>query len=97
MYIVVSKWRAKDGRRDDFETRSKPVREALRATPGVSYVQGFESEDGSVVAIVGYDSEDSYNTVTNDPNGPFEKSLAANSLEEVSDWVWSERGHSIAD
>jgi len=97
MYIVVSKWRAKDGRWDDFEKRSEPVRDALRMTPGVSYVQGFRSEDGCAMAIVGYDSQDTYNSVTKNPSGPFEKILAENNLEEVSEWLWSERGESLHD
>jgi hypothetical protein len=67
----------------------------MKSMPGVELVDSFQTENGDVVAVVGYKSEDDYNRLVRDPNGPFEKAVAAARLEEVSNWVSSDRGKSI--
>ncbi|MBS1724508.1 MAG: hypothetical protein JSS66_16315 [Armatimonadetes bacterium] len=94
MYIVVSKWSPKPGMADEFKSRSVPMRSLMRGMPGVEFVHGFVSESGDPVAIVGYRDKDTYEQIVNAPDGPFMKALADHRLEEVSEWVWSERGES---
>ena len=97
MYIVVSRWEVIPGMEEEFESRGRAVRETIRSQPGVDLVQGFHSESGGVVAIIGYDSKDAYDRVVNAVDGPFNKAVAAHRLEECARWVGSDRGESIAD
>lgn len=95
MYWVVSKWQIIPGREDDWRERGASVRAAMKTMPGVEFVDSFQNASGEVVAIVGYASQDAYDRVTRDPNGPFEKAIAESRLEEVANWVSSERGTSL--
>jgi heme-degrading monooxygenase HmoA len=95
MYIVVSRWEILPGMEEEFETRGRPVREAIRAQPGVAMTHGFRSEDGGVVAVIGYDSKEAYDRIVNDENGPFQKAIAEHKLEECARWLSSERGESM--
>src|SRR4051812_39653759 len=97
MYMVVSRWEVLPGREQDFEERGRAVRQVLRSTPGVQFSEGFRTEDGGVVAVIGYESRDAYDRIVNDEKGPFQRALAAHHLEECSRWVSSERGESMQD
>lgn len=97
MYIVVSRWEIIPSMQEEFESRGKSVRNILRSTPGVQLMEGFQTEEGGVVAIIGYDSRESYDRIVNDPNGPFAKAVAEHRLEECGHWVRSERGESMND
>ncbi len=97
MFIVVSKWSVKPGQWPEFESRAKQVRRAILANDGVSFVHGFKSEQGDAVAVVGYRDQAAYSAVVNDPSGPFAKALAEHGLEDMSEWVWSERGEVLPD
>ncbi len=91
MYMVVSRWNLKAGNEEQFEIRGKAVRQALRQIPGVTLCEAFRTGDHAI-AVLGYADEAAYKQITQDPNGPFEKLIAEQGLEEVSEWVWSERG-----
>lgn len=95
MYWVVSKWKSVSGRESDWRERGSRIRATMKTMPGVEFVDSFETENGEVVAMVGYASQDAYDRVTRDPNGPFEKAIAEIRLEEVANWVSSERGTSL--
>src|SRR4051812_14859200 len=97
MYLVVSRWESLPGKEQEFEDRGRAVRAILRSTPGVKLIEGFQTENGQVVAILGYDSQESYERIVNDENGPFQKALAEHRLEECSQWISSERGEAITD
>jgi heme-degrading monooxygenase HmoA len=93
MYMVVSRWDVNPGQEEEVETRAAKVRETLSATPGVTLMQGFSTEDGKgIIAVIGYESKDTYDRIINDPEGPFQRALAENRLEDYTHWVWSERG-----
>ena len=95
MFWVLSRWKALPGKEAEWRERGVKVRDAMRRMPGVELVDSFETESGEVVAMVGYTSEADYDRITRDPNGPFEKAVAEHRLEEVANWVSSERGTSL--
>lgn len=96
MYLVVSKWRAKPGREQDFQARGQSARNALRKIPGIAMLEAFWGEDGAIV-VMGYESEDRYRSIVQDPEGPFEQVSASLGLEDVGEWAWSERGECVVD
>jgi hypothetical protein len=96
MYIVVSKWQITPGADEEWKARGLAVRQALRKVPGITVLEHFYTHDGAV-AIVGYQDEATYHRIVDDPNGPFVKAIDEHKLEEVSHWVWSERGESVPD
>jgi heme-degrading monooxygenase HmoA len=95
MYIVVSRWEVIPGMEEEFEEKGRVVREILRTTPGVQLVEGFRSDEGGVVAILGYESQDAYNRIVNDESGPFAKAVNEHQLETCGRWVSSDRGESV--
>lgn len=98
MYLVVSRWNIKPGCREDFETRGRAVRNAIRSMPGLVLFETMMSEAGDHgLAIMGYTDEPTYQKLIHEPEGPFAKAMEAHRLEEVGDWVWSERGNAVQD
>lgn len=94
MYLVVSKWQALQGKEEEFDELGKKMRNLLRSQPGVVMVEAFKC-DGYIVVIAGYENEEVYNNVVNDPNGPFEAAAREHNLEEIARWLGSERGETI--
>ncbi len=97
MYIVVSRWEPVAGKEEEFEAKGKTMRNMLRSQPGIKMIEGFRSEDGGAVAIVGYESKDAYERIINDPDGPFATAAEAQKIEETARWVRSERGEAMPD
>lgn len=95
MYLVVSRWEPFAGREEDFEARGRIMRDLLRAQPGVERIEGFRTEDGGAIAVVGYESEAAYARIVGDENGVFAKAAAQHGLEECARWVRSERGSTV--
>ena len=95
MYWVVSRWQPKMGMADEWRARGMKVREAMRQMPGIEFVDSFGTENGDVCAMVGYASEEDYKRIVQDPAGPFERIIADQKLEEVANWVSSDRGPSL--
>lgn len=96
MYLVVSKWRAKPGRQQEFQERGQAARNDLRKIPGIASIETFWGEDGAIV-VMGYDSEERYRAIVHEPGGPFEQVSQRHALEDVGEWVWSERGETVVD
>lgn len=95
MYIVVSKWQPLPGKEEEFEARGRRVRGVMEGQPGVKMMEAFTNEQGQRVAIIGYESEETYDRITNDPEGAFAKTAAQVKLEDVGSWLSSERGPSV--
>ena len=95
MYIVVSRWEALPGKSDEFEAVGKKMRSTLGAISGVSLMEAFQSENGTIMVVVGYDSLQDYDRLVNDPNGPFAKAAEENQLDSVGRWISSDRGEAI--
>lgn len=96
MYMVVSRWEIAPGREEDFEQKGKVVRGILRSQPGVVRVEGVR--DGrDVYAIHCYESEQDYNRIVQDPNGPFAKAVEEHNLDGIGTWIHSVRGPGITD
>lgn len=91
MYLVVSKWRILDNTSDEGKRIAEQMRDWMREQPGVKFVYGFPGSDAEI-AVHGYESEDTYNRLIQDPNGPFAKKLDETRFEEYAEWVSSERG-----
>jgi hypothetical protein len=96
MYIVVSRWEVIPGMEKEFEERGSAVREILRKTPGVQLIEGFRSESGGAVAVLGYESQEVYDRIINDENGPFARAASEYQLETCGRWVSSDRGESLS-
>ncbi len=97
MYMVVSRWEPLPGKEAEFEVLGRKMRNYMRTVPGIVLVEGFESEDGSRTAVLGYESREAYERIVKDPNGPFEKASRENRLEDCARWISSDRGESIVD
>jgi hypothetical protein len=95
MFWVVSKWQPIPGKEDLWRERGAQVRSAMRAIPGIEVIDAFQTETGEVCAVAGYSSEEDYRRIVQDPNGPFEQTIAKMGLEEAANWVSSERGQSL--
>lgn len=95
MYAVMSKWKPKSGKEDEFKRLSRAAREKLKGTPGIELMQGFRNEKGEYVVFMGYTDEPTYQKVIHDPNGPFARVMDETKLEECGEWLYSERGEAI--
>ncbi len=94
MYLVVSKWQPLPGKEEEFEEIGKKMRDILRAHPGVVMVEAFKC-DGYNVAVAGYENEEVYNQLIQDPNGPFETAAREYNVEEIARWIGSEKGETV--
>lgn len=97
MYMVVSRWRVKPGKSDQFQSVGLEMRNLLRNTPGVERVEHFESGDGEVVVSHGYASEADYQRIVQDPNGPFAQAAQKTAIEDAGEWIESWRGELVGD
>ena len=95
MYWVVSQWRPLPGREEEWTNRGRAVREAMRQIPGIESAEAFMGENGNAFAIVGYGSKADYERIVKDPNGPFERTIGEHRLEDVAEWISSERGEQL--
>ena len=94
MYIVVSKWAFKPQDEQKFRETGLKMRDIMRNTPGVEYVQAFKADEGHSIAIVGYTDEASYKKIMAE-GGPFETAAKQQGIEGIGTWEWSERGEAI--
>jgi heme-degrading monooxygenase HmoA len=94
MYLVVSKWKIAPGKEAEADERGSRVQQALTKMPGIELVKSFRNEAGEVVAVMGYSSQDSYNTLMRE-RGPIETAITAEGLQHVAEWVSSERGDAL--
>jgi heme-degrading monooxygenase HmoA len=94
MYIVISQWKPKPGREDEFKAIGQKMRGILRSTPGVQMIEGFEGPE-CFYAVHAYDDEAAYNRIIQDPNGPFNQAASEHAIEDVADWLGSVKGASL--
>lgn len=71
---------------------SKMTRSRIAAVPGVDLIQGFISESGEAIAIIGYTDEATYNRLVNEPGGAVAQAMADTNIESVGQWISSDRG-----
>lgn len=93
MYIVVSRWKAKPGKEQEWEDAGRKARDIMRAQPGVKMIEGFRNGD-EAVAIHCYQDEATYQRLVQDENGPFAKMSSELKIEEYAEWLGSEKGES---
>lgn len=96
MYIVVSKWRSRPGRDVEFEDSGQIIQEKMRGKPGIVLFEAFRGEDGVINVVHAYDSEATYNRLINDPESDFAKAAAMLRIDELGEWLGSERGESLS-
>ena len=92
MYIVVSRWEVHPGKEGEFRERSSSVRKQIRALDGVEFVHSFLNEQRQVVVSMGYTDEPTYQSIIHADDGPFQKLMSESKLEDMADWISSERG-----
>lgn len=94
MYMVISRWRPKPGREADFETVAHRMRDMMRGVPGVTFMNGIKGSDCHYAVHV-YEDEATYNRIVQDPNGPFHKGAKENGIEDIAEWIGSEKGDTL--
>lgn len=92
MYIVVSEWEALPGKKEAFWASGSKMRDLLRHTPGVKFINAFEDESGRLFAVLIYEDREAYDRIVNDPDGPFARGAAEHKIEEHARWIQSWRG-----
>ncbi len=96
MYIVISKWKSKDGNVDRITELGKPLRKLLRTQPGVRMIETVIEGDTAHVIHV-YDDEAAYQKHLNDPNSAFNKAMQESGIENHAEWLGSVRGEAVPD
>lgn len=94
MYLVISRWRPVAGREEDFDRISRAMREILRSQPGVTFLEAIEGPD-CFYAVHGYESEEAYRRIIEDPHGTYLRAASEHMLEEVAEWLGSIKGNAI--
>lgn len=94
MYLVISRWRPREGREDEFERVSRILRDTLRRQPGVIFLEAIEGPN-CFYAVHGYESEETYRHIIEDPHGPFCRAANEQMLEDVAEWLGSVKGPSM--
>lgn len=92
MYIVVSRWKARPGKDREFAEVSNKMRGHMRSVPGIELLESFVAE-GCRVVIVGYTDQGAYQRAMAE-DGPFARAARENRLEEIGEWLGSDRGES---
>ena len=64
----------------------------IDAWPEVEFAYNVRAGTDYVIAVIGYHSEDDYQRLIGDPDGPFARAAAEHEIEKYATWVWSERG-----
>jgi len=95
MYIVVSKWSFLPGREEEWRDISRTTRDRIAGIPGVEFVHGFVSQEGTAVAVIGYTDEGTYNRLVNEPDGAVVQAMADTNVDSVGQWLSSDRGEAI--
>ena len=65
------------------------------AVPGVEFAYGFKNEQGRVIVSMGYADEETYQQIVHSENGAVRRIMAEHNIEEISNWVSSDRGESF--
>lgn len=94
MYLVISQWRPVPGREEDFDRISATMRQILRGQPGVKFLEAIKGPD-CFYAVHGYENEETYKKIIEDPHGPFNRAANEHMVEEVAEWLGSVKGTSV--
>jgi hypothetical protein len=92
MYGVVSKWQFDPAREQDVLARADRMMHTINGWPGVVSAVNIRIALDALLAVIFYADEATYQSLIHDPNGPFSQAVAQHGIEEVANWVWSERG-----
>ncbi len=96
MYCVVSRWKPKPGQEQEFLKRATQARAQMKKLPGIVFLEGFAPEGASgSTAVVCYQDKATYDKLVNQPGAPFEQIASQLGMEEVAEWVSSERGECL--
>lgn len=94
MYLVISRWRPREGREEEFAQVSRIMRHTLRRQPGVVFLEAIEGPE-CFYAVHGYESEEMYRHIIEDPRGAFLRAASEQMLEDVAEWLGSVKGESM--
>ncbi|HJP84166.1 MAG TPA: hypothetical protein VJ835_11760 [Fimbriimonadaceae bacterium] len=92
MYMVISKWEFDPASEGVVKDKARRMMQQIRAWDGVESAFNVRTSPGSVLAVIGYRDEATYQRLIQDPNGPFEKAAQESGIEQEAQWKWSERG-----
>lgn len=95
MYVVVSKWRLMSPTDDPSQGPGKVMRSWLREQDGVDHVNTIRTDDGGILAIVGYRDESTHRRLIGGPDSPFERKAKELGMDSFGEWLWSERGETV--
>lgn len=92
MFVVVSKWQYDPAHEAEVRDRARAMMAAFRSWPDVEFAYNVRTGPDSVLAVIGYKDRASWERIVEDPNGPFEKTVAEIGVDRHATWQWSERG-----
>ena len=94
MYLVVSYWQPFAGKESQFEEAGMRIGSVLRKQPGVLLLEEFKSDE-KYVSVHGYRDEKTYRKLIDDPSSEFNKALKQHKIDDIAEWVSSERGETV--
>jgi hypothetical protein len=92
MYMVISKWEYDPSHERDVRASAAKMMSTIGEWPEVESAYNVRVAANSVLAVITYRDEASYNRLIQDPEGPFAKAAAEHGIEDHAKWLWSERG-----
>lgn len=92
MYAVVSRWDTNSGDVASWQDRAAKLMDTIRSWDGVENAFNVQIAPNSVLAVITYRDQPTYDRLINDPNGPFAQAAEQFGLEKEATWIWSERG-----
>lgn len=92
MYVVVSKWQFDPSREAEILEKGARMMATINGWPEVQSAYNIRAGEDYVIAVIAYASQEAYQKLIQDPDGPFEKAVREHSIEDGMTWIWSERG-----
>ena len=95
MYVVVSKWEFNPADEATTMAAGNKMMEGIANWDGVGEAFNIRTGPGSVLAVIKYRDEETYNALVHAADNPFDKLAAEHGIDQAATWLWSERGHVV--
>lgn len=92
MYDEVARWEFVPKDEPELMALTEKMMDELHAWPGVVSAIDIRVAENAILPVITYADEATYQSLIQDPNGPFEMAAQEHKLERITTWVWSERG-----
>jgi hypothetical protein len=95
MYAVVSKWEVDPQHVETVKASAEEMMSAIKGWDGVESAFNIQTSPTTVLAVITYRDQATYDSLINDPEGPFATAAARSEIEKYATWQWSERGEVV--